>query len=209
MAYLVLVRHTESEWNAKGLWTGLTDISLSEEGREKARALCKKLKDFHFDRAFTSVLKRSKETLAEIKTTLGGDFPIIEDKALNERDYGVFTGKNKWEVQKKLGDEEFKKLRRAWDYPIPGGEPLKDVYNRVLPYYQAQILPYLKNGKNVLIVAHGNSLRALVKYLENISDNDTSRLEIATGEIIIYEIDQNGEIISKNRKEGGEKNGKS
>lgn len=208
MAYLVLVRHTESEWNAKGLWTGLTDISLGESGREKARSLSKKLKDFHFDRAFTSVLKRSIETLAEIKTALGEDFPVVEDKALNERDYGEFTGKNKWEVQKQLGEAEFKKLRRAWDYPIPSGETLKDVYNRVVPYYQAQILSYLKSGKNVLIVAHGNSLRALVKYLESVSDEQISNLEIATGEILIYEIAQNGEIISKNRKGGGENNGK-
>lgn len=205
MAFLVLVRHTESEWNAKGVWTGLTDISLSEEGREKARDLSEKLKDFHFDRVFTSVLKRSKETLFEIQQKLQTSIPITESEALNERDYGEFTSKNKWEVQKQLGEEEFKKLRRAWDYPIPGGETLKDVYNRVVPYYQTQILPYLTSGRNVLIVAHGNSLRALVKYLENISDKNISSLEIATGEILIYAIDQNGRIISKNRKEGGER----
>lgn len=202
MAYLVLVRHTESEWNAKGLWTGLTDISLSAEGKEKARLTAGRLKNIRFDGAFTSALKRAKETLAEIKTALGGDFPVIEDKALNERDYGVFTGKNKWGIQKQLGEEEFKKLRRGWNYPISSGETLKDVYDRVVPYYQAQILPYLKNGKNVLIVAHGNSLRALVKYLENISDEQISNLEIATGEILIYEIDQNGAIISKKRTGG-------
>lgn len=201
MAYLVLVRHTESEWNAKGLWTGLADISLSEDGRKKARLLAEKLKNIYFDVAFTSVLNRSKETLAEIKTALGGDFPVVEDKALNERDYGEFTGKNKWQIKEKVGEEEFLKIRRGWDYPIPKGETLKDVYNRVVPYYQAQILPYLKNGKNVLVVAHGNSLRALVKYLENISDNDISNLEIATGEILIYKINEVGNVVSKEEKE--------
>lgn len=200
MAYLVLVRHTQSQWNAKGLWTGLTDISLSESGREKARFLCKKLKDIHFDRAFTSVLKRSKETLEEIKTALGGNFPITEDKALNERDYGEFTGKNKWQIKEEVGDEEFLKIRRGFDHPIPGGETLKDVYNRVVPYYQTQILPHLLRGENVLIVAHGNSLRALVKYLENISDADITNLEIATGEILIYEIDQVGNVVSKEKR---------
>ncbi|MBI3069894.1 MAG: 2,3-bisphosphoglycerate-dependent phosphoglycerate mutase [Candidatus Levybacteria bacterium] len=124
--------------------------------------------------------------------------------SLNERDYGEFTGKNKWQIKEEVGDEEFLKIRRGFDHPIPGGETLKDVFSRVVPYYQAQILPYLKNGKNVLIVAHGNSLRALVKYLENISDADISGLEIETGEILIYEIDQNEAVISKNRKGGGE-----
>lgn len=208
MAYLVLVRHTESEWNAKGLWTGLTDISLSADGKEKARLAASKLKTIRFDVTFTSVLKRSTETLAEIKAALNADFPIIENKSLNERDYGEFTGKNKWKIKEQVGEEEFLKIRRGWDQPIPKGETLKDVYNRVVPYYQAQILPYLKNGKNVLIVAHGNSLRALVKYLEDISDEQISNLEIATGEILIYEVDQNGKIISKNRKGGGENNGK-
>lgn len=207
MAYLVLVRHTESEWNAKGLWTGLTDISLSAEGKEKARLTASKLKSIRLDAAFTSVLKRCKETLSEIQQTLQISIPATESEALNERDYGEFTGKNKWQIKEQVGEEEFLKIRRGWDQPIPKGETLKDVYNRVVPYYQAQILPYLKNGKNVLIVAHGNSLRALVKYLENISDNDISSLEIATGEILVYEIDQNGVIISKNRK-GGENNGK-
>lgn len=206
MPYLILVRHTESEWNAKGLWTGLTDISQSEEGRKKARLLAEKLKNIHFDVAFTSVLKRSKETLSEIKTVLGGNLPVVEDKALNERDYGEFTGKNKWQIKEKVGEEEFLKIRRGWNYPILGGETLKDVYNRAVPYYQTQILPYLENGKNVLIVAHGNSLRALVKYLENISDEQISNLEIATGEILTYEIDQSGKIILKDRK-GGENNG--
>lgn len=206
MAYLVLVRHTESEWNAKGVWTGLTDISLSASGKEKARIIADEIKSIQFDYAFASKLRRAKETLFEIQQKLQTSIPTTETEALNERDYGAFTGKNKWEIQNQMGEEEFKKLRRGWDYPIPNGETLKDVYGRVVPYYQAQILPYLKNGKNVLIVAHGNSLRALVKYLENIPDEQIPNLEIATGEILVYEIDQNGTIVSKDRK-GGENNG--
>ncbi|MBI2028589.1 MAG: 2,3-diphosphoglycerate-dependent phosphoglycerate mutase [Candidatus Levybacteria bacterium] len=198
MANLILVRHGESLWNAKGVWTGLTDISLSEKGRQEARLAGKSLENIKIDLAFTSVLKRAKETLDEIRKVLNlNTLSSIEDEALNERDYGYLTGKNKWEIQKEVGKSEFQKIRRGWNMPIKNGESLKDVYNRVVPYYQNKILPKLKAGKNVLVVAHGNSLRALVKYLENISDKDVEKLEIATGEIYIYEIDATGEIVSK------------
>lgn len=200
MAYLVLVRHGESIWNAKGLWTGLVDVSLSEKGKEEAVLAAKALQDIKFDVGFTSLLKRSLETIEEIKNNLGGEFPIYQNKALNERDYGEMTGKNKWEIKKKFGEKEFLQIRRAWNYPIKGGETLKDVYNRVVPYYRQQILPELKIGKNVLVVAHGNSLRALVKYLEKIKDIDIPKLEIATGEIYVYKIDKNGNILSKEVK---------
>lgn len=197
MSYLILVRHGESLWNKKGLWTGFTNIALSEKGKEEARTAAQKLKGFPIDLAYTSVLLRAKQTLDEIKAVLNLDLPTFESAALNERDYGIFTGKNKWEIQKEVGDGEFQKIRRGWDVPIQNGESLKDVYNRAVPYYTAEILPKLKDGKNVLIVAHGNSLRALAKYLENISDEDVEKLEIATGEIYIYKIDGNGNITSK------------
>lgn len=197
MANLILVRHGESEWNQKGLWTGLTDIDLSKKGKEKSRLIGEKLKGFFIDLTFTSVLIRAKETLNEIKSVLGIDVPTFEDKALNERDYGIYTGKNKWEIEKEVGDEQFQKIRRGWDVPIENGESLKDVYNRAIPYYKKEILPKLMDGKNVLIVAHGNSLRALVKYLENISDKDVENLEIATGEVELFEIDNNGKTVSK------------
>lgn len=200
MTYLALVRHGESVWNAKGLWTGLIDVSLSEKGKKEAILAAKALKDIKFDIGFTSVLKRSKETIDEIKNVVGKNFPIFEDPALNERDYGQMTGKNKWEIKEKLGEMEFIKIRRAWNYPIKGGETLKDVYSRVVPYYLKQILPQLKLGKNVLVVAHGNSLRALVKYLEEIPDDKIEKLEIATGEIYLYQIDEKGSIISKEIK---------
>lgn len=202
MAYLALVRHGESVWNAKGLWTGLTDVSLSQKGKEEAILAAYALKDIRFDLGFTSVLKRSIETINEMKKVLGGDFPINEDPALNERDYGQMTGKNKWEVKEKLGEIEFIKIRRAWDYSIKGGETLKDVYDRVVPYYSKQILPELKMGKNVLVVAHGNSLRALVKYLEKIPDDKIENLEIATGEIYLYQMDENGATSSKEIRKG-------
>lgn len=197
MSYLVLVRHGESDWNAKGLWTGLTDISLSEKGREEAKRAAEAVKDIQFQVAFTSILKRAKETLEEMEKVMRVQIPFTENAALNERDYGDYTAKNKWEVKKQLGDEAFLKLRRSWDFPVPNGESLKDVYNRVVPYYQSTILPELKNGNNVLVSAHGNSLRALVKFLDNISDSDITNLEIPTGQVLVYEINQEGKVVSK------------
>ncbi len=197
MAYLVLVRHGQSEWNAKGLWTGWTDVNLSETGREEARQAGSLIQNIAIAIAFTSALKRASQTLDEIKKVLGKDIPTISDKALNERNYGDLTGKNKWEIQKEFGEEQFLKWRRGWDEPIKNGETLKDVYARVVQYYQEIILPHLEKGENVLIAAHGNSLRALVKYLENISDTDITHLEIATGEVYVYEIDDKGKIIHK------------
>ena len=198
MAYLVLVRHGESEWNAKGLWTGWTDIPLSAKGHEEAKLAGEALKDIQFDLAYTSVLKRAKETLVDIQKVTGQiDLPTTEDKALNERNYGDFTGKNKWEVKEQVGEEEFQKLRRSWDNPPPNGESLKMVYERVLPYYESEILSKLKEGKNVIVAAHGNSLRALIKHLDNVSDEDIPKLELATGGIYVYQIDNEGKVTSK------------
>lgn len=198
MSYLILVRHGESEWNAKGLWTGWMDIPLSDKGREEARSAGKKIKDLSIDIAYTSTLSRAQETADEILKEINKkDVQRVENKALNERDYGDYTGKNKWEIQKKVGDEEFKKIRRGYDTTIPNGESLKQVYDRVVPYFIQEILPKLKEGKNILISAHGNSLRALIKYLEEISDNEVPKLEIATGEVYIYRIGSNGEIEDK------------
>lgn len=198
MAYLILIRHGQSEWNKKGLWTGFTDISLNDKGKDEAKKAAFAIKGVKIDLAFTSVLKRAKETLDIILDTLGIQYiPIHEDFALNERDYGKLTGKNKWEIKKIYGDEQFQNIRRGWDYPIPEGETLKDVYNRAVPYYQKKILPQLKNGKNCLIVAHGNSLRALVKYLEKIDDAKIASLEIGTGDVYVYQIDQEDNIIAK------------
>lgn len=192
---LVLVRHGESEWNAKNVWTGLTDIGLTQKGRDEATKAGEALKDISFDVAFTSPLSRAKETLKIIRSNLF----TKESPALNERDYGIYTGKNKLEIKQALGEEEFLKLRRGWDYPIPNGESLKQVYARVVPYYENEILPLLKAGKNVLVSAHGNSLRALIKYLDNISDEDIANVELATGEIVVYKMSDTGVVVSKEK----------
>lgn len=197
MAKLILVRHGESEWNEKGLWTGLTDVGLTQKGKEQAKKAGEKLKGQTIDFAYTSELLRAKQTLDEIKNILGIDFPTTISKELNERNYGIYTGKNKWEIKNKVGDEMFLKIRRSWDYQIPEGESLKQVYERVIPYYKTEILPRLINGSNILIAAHGNSLRALTKYLQNISDQEISKLEIEIGEADIFEIDNEGEVASK------------
>ncbi|HSX09702.1 MAG TPA: 2,3-bisphosphoglycerate-dependent phosphoglycerate mutase [Candidatus Saccharimonadales bacterium] len=198
MAYLALVRHGTSEYNVKGLWTGWDDPELNEKGKEDAQAAGEHLKDIHFDQSYTSDLKRHKETLRIIlevanQTTV----PNIESNALKERDYGDYTGKNKWEVKKELGETEFLKLRRGWDYPIPNGESLKQVYEREIPYYESTILPQLKEGKNIIIAGSGNNLRALVKYIEDVPDDEINKIEIAPGEVYIYEINSLGEVTHK------------
>ncbi|MEK7186421.1 MAG: 2,3-bisphosphoglycerate-dependent phosphoglycerate mutase [Patescibacteria group bacterium] len=197
MAVLALVRHGESTWNARGIWTGWKNPPLSQKGLEEARQAGKLLKDIKFDLAYISSLIRAKQTLEEIEKVLGVNLVTFENSALNERDYGDYTGKNKWEVKRQLGEEDFQKLRRGWNWPVPNGETLKDVYERTVPYYQQEILPKLAEGKNVLISAHGNSLRALVKYLDGLTDSEVENLEIATGEVIIYQIGTTGKVTSK------------
>ena len=198
MSYLILVRHGESLWNQKGLWTGWTDIELSEKGREEARNAGGAIKDLPIDEVYISNLSRAKqawEEISKVKYPPSSPLPpITQTDSLNERNYGDYTGKNKWELQRQLGDEKFQEIRRGWDSPIPNGESLKDVSERVLPYFAEEILPKLKHGKNILVSAHGNSLRALIKYLDNITDEDVSKLELKTGEVYVYTFDDNGAI---------------
>ncbi|GIW62238.1 MAG: 2,3-bisphosphoglycerate-dependent phosphoglycerate mutase [Patescibacteria group bacterium] len=197
MAYLILVRHGISEWNKKGLWTGWKDPELAKEGYDEARRAGEQIKDIKIDKAYTADLKRTIATLEEIKKTLDRpDLETIIDWHLRERNYGDLAGKNKWEVKEQYGEKQFMAWRRGWDEPIPNGETLKDVYNRVVPFYQEKILPELSKGLNILIVASGNSLRALVKFLENIPDDQISSLEIGTGEVYVYKIEGN-KIIGK------------
>ena len=205
MAYLVFVRHGQSEWNALGLWTGQTDIALTEQGRMEARKAAEYLQDIPLHKAYTSNLNRAKQTLHEIKQALQHvELETVEHEALTERHYGDYTAKNKWEIAKQLGEEEFTKLRRNWDHPVPGGETLKDVHARALPYYEQHILADLKAGKNVIVAAHGNSLRALMKHLENYADDKVHELEIGTGEVLVYEISENGQVVGKQvRAKGG------
>ena len=200
MGCLVLVRHGQSEWNAKNLFTGWRDPDLTEKGVEEAAQAGKTLKQagYNFDVAFTSDLQRAQKTCALILDALElGGLDVIRDQALNERDYGDLAGLNKDDAREKWGDEQVHIWRRSFDVPPPGGESLKDTADRVLPYYQASIKPRLLDGENVLVAAHGNSLRALVMMLENLSQEEILAKEIGTGEPIIYDISSTGAATTK------------
>jgi len=187
--YLVLVRHGQSEWNAKNLFTGWKDPDLTHKGIEEAVNAGKKINEYglSFSCMFTSALVRAQNTAKIIlKEIEQEDIPTYQDKNLNERAYGSLTGMDKDEARQKFGSEQVQIWRRSFDTSPPDGESLKDTYNRVVPYFQKNILPHLADGKNILVSAHGNSLRALVKLIENISENDIVKLEIATGQPIIY-----------------------
>jgi len=155
MGKLILARHHASEWNELGIWTGIRDIHLSGYGFEKSEDMGLLIKDVTIDYAFTSMQVRAIETMScMLDICKRHSVPTEHSAALNERDYGEYTGKNKWEMEKILGAEEFKKLRRGWDYPIPNGESLKTVYDRTVPFFFEKILPLVLEGKNVLVVAH-------------------------------------------------------
>ncbi len=195
---LVVVRHTESEWNALGVWTGVTDVHLSKKGFSDAVLIGESLKDIAFDFAFHSQQIRTLETLQAIIDATGQlNLKYETAHGLNERDYGDYTGKNKWEIKEQIGEAAFEDLRRGWDVPVPHGETLHDVYNRSVPFYLEKILPLLRDNKNVLIVAHGNSIRSLMKYIENISDEDIQRTEMLFNQAVIYSVDDQGRMVNK------------
>lgn len=190
MAKLVIVRHGQSLWNKENRFTGWVDIDLSAKGREEAIVAGKSLKNIHFDTAFTSDLKRAQNTLALILKEIGQEnIPVFHDKALNERNYGDLQGMNKDAARERFGPEQVHIWRRSYDVAPPNGESLKDTEERVVPYYQSEIEPLLREGKNVLVVAHGNSLRALIKYLEHLSPEEIVKVEIPTGKPKVYELD--------------------
>ncbi|MET3036663.1 2,3-bisphosphoglycerate-dependent phosphoglycerate mutase [Chryseobacterium sp. NRRL B-14859] len=192
MEKLFLVRHGQSLWNLENRFTGWQDIDITETGIEEAKKAGIALKGEKIDIAFTSVLIRAQHTLSIILDEIGNpNIPVIKDKALNERSYGNLEGLNKAETAQKYGDEQVHIWRRSYDVVPPGGESLKDTYNRVIPYFEREILPLLKQGKNVLIVAHGNSLRALIMYLEHLSPEEILEREIATGVPLTYIFDEN------------------
>ena len=195
---LVLIRHGESEWNLQGRWTGWTDVGITPKGAADARKMGELLQGIHFDEAYTSRLKRTVETFQNVVATQGQpELPYKQVEALNERDYGDYTGLNKWEVKAKVGDDKFNAIRRSYDEPIPGGETLHMVYDRVLPWYQTELLPKLLKGENIMLVAHGNSIRALVKYIENISDTDIAKFEMVFGTVLIYTVDEAGRMVDR------------
>lgn len=193
---LVLVRHGQSQWNLENRFTGWVDIPLTEEGEAEARRAGELLKGTAFDHAFTSALSRAQETLRIILKTIGEtSIPIDSDQALNERHYGDLQGLNKDETAEKFGKEPVHIWRRSYDVPPPNGESLKDTGKRTLPYYEAYIKPLVLAGKNVLVVAHGNSLRSIVMMLDNISEKDIPDLNIPTGIPLRYKIDNTGKVL--------------
>ena len=192
---LVLVRHGESEWNKLNLFTGWKNPDLTEKGIAEARTAARLLKaqDFKFDVAFTSDLLRAQHTLTLMLEELGETgLPIHKSQKLNERDYGDLSGLNKDEARAKWGEKQVHIWRRSYDIAPPGGESLKDTAARALPYYEAEIWPAVKAGRNVLVAAHGNSLRALIMRLERLTGEEIVARELATGAPIVYRLNPDG-----------------
>ncbi len=197
---LVLVRHGESEWNKLNLFTGWRDPDLTEKGVEEARRAGQLLKaeGFRFDIAFTSVLKRAQRTLTLILGELGQNWlETVEDEALNERDYGDLSGLNKDDARKQWGEEQVSIWRRSFDIPPPGGESLKDTAARTLPYYEKAIWPQVKSGRNVIVAAHGNSLRSMIMRLDQLTPEQILKVELGTGVPIVYRLDSEGRVEEK------------
>ena len=197
---LVLLRHGQSEWNLKNLFTGWRDIDLSPAGVEEAKEAGRRLKahGLTFDLAFTSALIRAQHTLALVLKEMGQTgIHELRDSALNERHYGDLCGLNKDDARKKWGEEQVHKWRRSYDVQPPGGESLKDTVARALPYYCQHILPAVLQGKRVLVAAHGNSLRALVMVLDQLTPETIPAMELATGLPIVYRLNADSTVASK------------
>ena len=199
---LVLVRHGLSVYNDQNRFTGWKDVDLNQQGRDEAKQAVNLLMDYKFDMAFTSDLIRSKNTLSIILEGINQkDIPVIENIALNERDYGDLIGQNKVEAAEKFGEEQVHIWRRSFDTPPPGGESLKDTADRVIPYLKNEIMPFISSGKNILISAHGNSIRAIVMNLQNYSPEQILRTEIGWCEPWIFEFENdnvvNPDIVSR------------
>ncbi|MBX3512418.1 MAG: 2,3-bisphosphoglycerate-dependent phosphoglycerate mutase [Xanthobacteraceae bacterium] len=197
---LVLVRHGQSEWNLKNLFTGWRDVDLTEQGVGEAKAAGKRLKErgIIFDVAYTSALKRAQRTLGLVLDEMGqGGITVHKDQALNERDYGDLNGLNKDDARKKWGEEQVHIWRRSYDTPPPGGESLKDTVARALPYYVQNILPGVLRGERTLVAAHGNSLRALIMVLEKHTPESIIKRELSTGVPIIYKLNADSTVAEK------------
>ena len=196
---LVLVRHGQSDWNLKNLFTGWKDPDLTDKGVAEAKSAGQRLKalDLHFDLAFTSDLTRAQHTCSLILTEMGQtQIPVTRDQALNERDYGDLSGLNKDDARTRWGEEQVHLWRRSYDVPPPGGESLKDTVARVLPYYCQHILPQVLNGQHVLVAAHGNSLRALVMVLDGLSPDTIPSMDLETGIPLIYRVNPDSTVAS-------------
>jgi 2,3-bisphosphoglycerate-dependent phosphoglycerate mutase len=198
MPFLIILRHGQSQWNLENRFTGWVDIDLSEQGIKEAQEAGEKLKGYKFDKAYTSALTRAQRTLSIILEKIGQtSIPVEKDKALNERMYGDLQGLNKDETREKFGADQVKLWRRSYNIAPPNGESLKDTAARVMPYWESHISPDLKAGKNILISAHGNSLRALVMHLEKLSEQEIVETEIPTGSPKYYKLDDALNILEK------------
>lgn len=200
MSKLILLRHGQSTWNLENRFTGWVDVELTPQGEAEAAQSGEKIKmaGIHLDRAFTSVLKRAIETLNICLRSAGQEgIPIEYDQALNERHYGDLQGLNKAETAEKFGEDQVKLWRRSYSVQPPGGESLEDTGKRTLPYFESKILPALERGENVLVSAHGNSLRAIVMRLDSLSEQQVVELNIPNGVPIIYDFDTRGNVIGK------------
>lgn len=197
MAKLILVRHGQSLWNLENRFTGWVDVPLTAQGEQEARAAGAKLTGQDIDVAYTSALTRAQNTLRLILETIPLAVPTIRDQALNERDYGDLAGLNKDETRAKYGDEQVHIWRRSYDIAPPGGESLKDTAARTVPFFERCIIGDLRQGKNVLVVAHGNSNRSIAMRLEDLTPDEVVGLELATGVPLVYDIEQDGTVKSK------------
>ena len=197
MPILALVRHGQSLWNHENRFTGFVDVPLTEQGRAEARKAAEALQGLKFDVAYTSALSRAQETLAILLDTLGQRPPVIRDAALNERHYGDLQGLNKADAAREFGEKQVHIWRRSYDVPPPNGESLEMTAKRVLPFFDRAIAGDLRQVKNVLVVAHGNSNRSLVMRLDKLSGETVVGLELATGVPLVYEIGADGQVVSK------------
>lgn len=197
MAKLALVRHGQSLWNLENRFTGWVDVPLTDQGREEAKRAGERLRDVRFGVAYTSVLSRAQETLEIILQVIGQRPPVIRDQALNERHYGDLQGLNKQRTAERFGAEQVKLWRRSYDVAPPGGEALKNTAERTLPFFERAILGDVLQGKNVLVVAHGNSNRSIVMKLDQLTKEQVVALELGTGVPLIYEMSETGEVVAK------------
>ena len=208
MGTLVLIRHGQSQWNLENRFTGWVDVPLTEAGRDEACRGAALIRELRFDRAFTSALRRAQETLDIVLEVIGQrDLPVEQDRALNERHYGALQGLDKAETARKYGEEQVRIWRRSYDVAPPKdktawnpdgvSESLKDTAARTLPYFNAKILPLVKAGQTILVIAHGNSLRSIVMSLDQLTKEQVLELNIATGPPILYEINPRGAVLKK------------
>jgi len=194
MANLILLRHGQSTWNLENRFTGTVDVDLTLQGQLEAVEAARLLQPYRIDVAYSSLLKRAMQTLEIILRNNDLEIPIVQDASLNERDYGDLQGLNKTEVADKYGADQVNLWRRSFRAQPPNGESLKNTFERVVPYYQGEIEPVLRGGKSILIVAHGNSLRALMMYLENLDEQQITKVDIATGVPRVYDFGSANEI---------------